>query len=221
MNIGISKSGDFDWFTGRGFATLNRGKLKEPAYAANLSPQVKLEVFPGTNLHLVWSQVKHICTDCHTDEHVRFDCPKRGRRLCHRCQSPNHLVAECPTAPWKTTNAVPNESNNESKSSKPTPGPKKNEFFILLNILLIITGEQAICMFFCEEYNEDNIKKLTKEVDDIINVEICYTEDPTKPIISRKRTINQNPFLYHKYQPKKSVANDIAIEKQKLQLISK
>jgi hypothetical protein len=87
--------------------------------------------------------------------------------------------------------------------------------------MIVITREQAICMFFCEEYNEDNVKKLTKEVDDFVNGEICYTEDPTKPIILSKRTINQNPFLYHKYQPKKSVANDITIEEQKLQLISK
>ncbi|KAI7904493.1 uncharacterized protein BX663DRAFT_430986 [Cokeromyces recurvatus] len=84
----------------------------------------------------------------------------------------------------------------------------------------VITREQAICMFFCEEYNEDNVKKLTKEVDDFVNGEICYTEDPTKPFIQSKRTINQNPFLYHKYQTQESVANINIIEEKEQQLIN-
>ncbi|KAI8084166.1 uncharacterized protein B0P05DRAFT_536388 [Gilbertella persicaria] len=86
--------------------------------------------------------------------------------------------------------------------------------------MIVVTGEQAICMFFCEEYNGDNVEKLTKEVDDFVNSKICYTEDPTKPIILSKRTISQNPFLYHKYPSRESVANDITIEEQKLQLIN-
>ncbi|KAI8064797.1 uncharacterized protein B0P05DRAFT_460085, partial [Gilbertella persicaria] len=100
LNIGISKCADSDWFTGRGFATLNRDKLKEATYAAELTPQVKLVGFPGVLLNIVWSQMKPICTDCHTDEHIKFDCPKRMRKLCFRCKSPNHLQAKCPTAPW-------------------------------------------------------------------------------------------------------------------------
>ncbi|KAK4509740.1 uncharacterized protein ATC70_010490 [Mucor velutinosus] len=125
LNIGISKSGDSDWFTGRGFATLNRDKLKESTYANTLTPQVELEGFPGAHLHLVWSQMKPICTDCHTDEHVRLDCPKRRRRLCHRCKSPNHLIAKCPVAPWNNKST---ENSNETKSSKSTPGSNENEF---------------------------------------------------------------------------------------------
>lgn len=65
-------------------------------------------------------------------------------------------------------------------------------------------------MFFCEEYNKNDVKQFTKEV----NGEVCYTDDPTKPIILSKRTINQN----HKYQPRESVANEIKIEEQKLQV---
>ncbi|KAK4517761.1 uncharacterized protein ATC70_001105 [Mucor velutinosus] len=114
LNIGISKSGDSDWLTGRGFTTLNRDKLKESTYANILTPQVELEGFPGTNLHLVWSQMKPICTDC----------PKRTRRLCHRCKSSNHLIAKCPVVPW---NNKPTEESNETKPSKSTPGSKQNE----------------------------------------------------------------------------------------------
>ncbi|GAN11816.1 hypothetical protein MAM1_1036d11425 [Mucor ambiguus] len=125
LNIGITKSGDSDWFTGRGFATINRDKLKEASYTNSLTPQVELEGSPGTFLHLVWSQMKPICSDCHTDEHVKIDCPKRRRRLCHRCRSPNHLIANCPTAPWNTT---PHTEINEAKNSKSTPGSQENEF---------------------------------------------------------------------------------------------
>ncbi|KAI8092388.1 uncharacterized protein B0P05DRAFT_226146 [Gilbertella persicaria] len=86
--------------------------------------------------------------------------------------------------------------------------------------MIVITREQAICMFFLRGIQRRYVKKLTKEVDDFVDGEICYTEDPTKPIILIKRTINRNPFLYHKYQPRESVTNDITIEEQKLQLIS-
>jgi len=53
-------------------------------------------------------------------------------------------------------------------------------------------------VFFCEEYNEDNIQKLTKEVDDFVRCEICYTDDPTKPIICSLKTLRANS-KYHQY----------------------
>lgn len=51
-------------------------------------------------------------------------------------------------------------------------------------------------VFFCEEYNEENVEKLTKEVDDFANGEICYTEDPTKPIICALKILKANS-KYH------------------------
>ncbi|KAI8084167.1 uncharacterized protein B0P05DRAFT_536390 [Gilbertella persicaria] len=62
--------------------------------------------------------------------------------------------------------------------------------------MIVVTGEQAICMFFCEEYNGDNVEKLTKEVDDFVNSKICYTEDPTKPIICSPKTLKANSNYY-------------------------
>lgn len=98
LNIGLTKVEDHDWFTGRGFVTLNRDKLKN--YAADLTPQVQLIGYEGTALHLVWSNMKPICPECHSDDHIKYDCPKKQRKLCHRCRSPNHLQADCPAAPW-------------------------------------------------------------------------------------------------------------------------
>ncbi|CAO3682609.1 unnamed protein product [Rhizopus stolonifer] len=92
-------------------------------------------------------------------------------------------------------------------------------FVSFSNNMNVITREKAICMFFCEEYNEDNIQKLTKEVDDFVRCEICYTDDPTKPIIQSKRIINQNPYLYQNYQSRQEVAKENTTEKEKQQLI--
>ncbi|KAK4520940.1 uncharacterized protein ATC70_006824 [Mucor velutinosus] len=100
----------------------------ESTYGNILTPQVELGGFPGTNLHLVWSQMKPICTDCHTDEYVRFDCPKRRRRLCHRRKSLNHLIAKCPVAPW---NNKPTEASSETKPSQPQQPASQNQFEIL------------------------------------------------------------------------------------------
>jgi hypothetical protein len=72
--------------------------------------------------------------------------------------------------------------------------------------MITVTREQAICMFYCEEYNETNVTELTKIIDDLKNVEICYLEDPTKPILLCIRTINQDPFHIHTYQSRKSLS---------------
>ncbi|KAI8066285.1 uncharacterized protein B0P05DRAFT_553696 [Gilbertella persicaria] len=52
LNIGISKCADSEWFTSRGFATINRDKLKA-TYAAELTPQVRLVGFQAVLLNTV------------------------------------------------------------------------------------------------------------------------------------------------------------------------
>ncbi|KAI8329964.1 hypothetical protein BC941DRAFT_441740 [Chlamydoabsidia padenii] len=47
--------------------------------------------------------------------------------------------------------------------------------------MVTINREQAICMFYCEPYNESNVVKLSKLIDDMNNIEICYSDDPTEP----------------------------------------
>ncbi|KAI8051042.1 uncharacterized protein B0P05DRAFT_641647, partial [Gilbertella persicaria] len=157
LNIGISKCADSDWFTGRGFATLNRNKLKEATYAAELTLQVELVGFPGVLQNIVWSQMKPICTDCHTDEHIKFDCPKRMRKLCFRCKSPNHLQAKCPTAPWnrepkankqagisKIGKSVPEEESSMTSDFKTTYAAGTRREINLLDLLKNDTKPQAV-----------------------------------------------------------------------------
>lgn len=42
-----------------------------------------------------------------------------------------------------------------------------------------------------KEYNEINAKKLTEIIDDLENVEICYSENPTNPFFQYTRIIYQ------------------------------
>jgi hypothetical protein len=74
--------------------------------------------------------MKPICPDCHTDDHIKFDCPKGKKKLCHRCKSPHHLIAQCPTAPWYR-NATPEVSHNVSRSSNLTPESDSEGFKIV------------------------------------------------------------------------------------------
>lgn len=60
-----------------------------------------------------------------------------------------------------------------------------------------ITRQQALCMFFVKEYTEENVKNLEKRIDMVEDVEICYIDDPTEPVLINKVKIIQNPFRFH------------------------
>jgi hypothetical protein len=55
--------------------------------------------------------------------------------------------------------------------------------------MVIITREQAICIFYCEPFNKENVSKFSKIIDDMENVEICYCENPKKPLLCSKKII--------------------------------
>ncbi|KAI8142344.1 hypothetical protein BJV82DRAFT_516911, partial [Fennellomyces sp. T-0311] len=52
-------------------------------------------------------------------------------------------------------------------------------------------------------YNDENVVKYSKIIDNLEDIEICYRTDPTKPMLLCTRTINSDPFHIFKY-PKKS-----------------
>ncbi|ORX63074.1 hypothetical protein DM01DRAFT_1331159, partial [Hesseltinella vesiculosa] len=65
---------------------------------------------------------------------------------------------------------------------------------------MIITREQALCMLFCEVYNDENVKKLDAKLKDMGEVVICYiNDDPKEPVILPIRKQSSNPFKYHPY----------------------
>jgi hypothetical protein len=65
--------------------------------------------------------------------------------------------------------------------------------------MVIITREQAICIFYCEPHNKDNIHKFSKIIDDLQNVEICYDEDPRRPFLCSLKSLQLAPSRYHQY----------------------
>jgi hypothetical protein len=52
---------------------------------------------------------------------------------------------------------------------------------------------------YCEPYNEPNVAKLSKLIDDMSNIEICYVDDPTEPMLISLKSLHANPFKYHQY----------------------
>lgn len=63
---------------------------------------------------------------------------------------------------------------------------------LISKAMVVITREQAICTFYCKEYNEKNVTKLTKIIDSVKNVDICYLENPFMPILCSFETMRAN-----------------------------
>lgn len=62
-----------------------------------------------------------------------------------------------------------------------------------------ISKSLAICMFFYVDYNEENVKKYEKVINNLGDVEICYNIDPKQPVIVTLSRIHESPHLYHLY----------------------
>ena len=58
-----------------------------------------------------------------------------------------------------------------------------------------IAREQAICMFFSGEYNEENVARLSKKIDDFGSFDVCYETDPRKPVLLLLARIHSEPFI--------------------------
>ncbi|KAI8079889.1 uncharacterized protein BX664DRAFT_341718 [Halteromyces radiatus] len=83
-------------------------------------------------------------------------------------------------------------------------GPGQNEKQILSFCPFFrmkkVTKEQAICMLFCKEYNDENVVNLGKRLKEM-ELEVCYIHDPTEPVLIPIRSISVNPLKYHLYVP--------------------
>lgn len=63
----------------------------------------------------------------------------------------------------------------------------------------MISKGQALCMLYCEEFNQENVDKYTKLLDERPDLVLCYGEDETDPVLITKRKLYANPFKYHPY----------------------
>lgn len=63
-----------------------------------------------------------------------------------------------------------------------------------------VTREQAICtFFFYVEFNEENVLKNMRKLDDLNELEICYNTDPRQPVLVAKQRILGGPVTWRKY----------------------
>ena len=62
-----------------------------------------------------------------------------------------------------------------------------------------ITREQAICWLFCEEINEDSISGLTKRIDSMKVIEVCYEKSPQQPRLIPLMFLHTHLSRFQKY----------------------
>ncbi|KAL0092520.1 hypothetical protein J3Q64DRAFT_1634405 [Phycomyces blakesleeanus] len=61
------------------------------------------------------------------------------------------------------------------------------------------TCEQAICIFFSKEYNEENLARLSKKIADFGSFNVYYETDPRKPVLLSLARIHSKPFIFKVY----------------------
>ncbi|ORX47698.1 hypothetical protein DM01DRAFT_1322371 [Hesseltinella vesiculosa] len=69
--------------------------------------------------------------------------------------------------------------------------------------MVFVTKEQAICMFFCDKFSNENATKWLTNLDNLPEVDICYMTDPKEPLLIHKNRLCQDPFQFHEYPSSK------------------
>ncbi|KAG2192561.1 hypothetical protein INT46_002693 [Mucor plumbeus] len=63
-----------------------------------------------------------------------------------------------------------------------------------------ISREQAVCIFYCEKFNEENVSKLSKKLDNIGDLELCYEDDPKHPLLVLRLRVKAEHSKYKEYK---------------------
>jgi hypothetical protein len=77
---------------------------------------------------------------------------------------------------------------------------------------MTISREEAICILYCEKYTEANVETLSKRINEMIDIEICYNNDPYEPMLQCIKRIYGSPNVYHLYLSNKSLQESIPKE---------
>lgn len=72
-----------------------------------------------------------------------------------------------------------------------------------------ISEERALCIFFSEEYNKENVVRLTPKLVAMKDLGLCYTNDPRLPMLMSLARIHSNPSEYHKYPSSLTNGSDL------------
>lgn len=68
-----------------------------------------------------------------------------------------------------------------------------------------VSFEQACCIFYCKEFNEENVKICTERVAKMENAKICYRSKPSEPEIVCEARIFGAPNLFNMYKSQEEI----------------
>ncbi|KAI9470121.1 MAG: hypothetical protein EXX96DRAFT_532524 [Benjaminiella poitrasii] len=87
---------------------------------------------------------------------------------------------------------------------------------------MIITRKEAVCMYFSQECTDENYEKFSKKIEDfgvdVGGMDICYLEDPRKPVVVSLVRILADPYQYKRYITNSLVSSTIESVKEKPEL---
>jgi hypothetical protein len=72
----------------------------------------------------------------------------------------------------------------------------------------IISHEQAICMLYCVQDNEENRRIYVQKIHDMVDLDMCYTKDPQYHMLVYNNTINASPQYYLRYIPEAALSGN-------------
>jgi hypothetical protein len=70
-----------------------------------------------------------------------------------------------------------------------------------------ISREEACCIFYCKQFNEENAQICTQRVDKMEEAEICFRSNINEPEIVCEARIFGAPILYSLYKSKEELKN--------------
>ena len=65
--------------------------------------------------------------------------------------------------------------------------------------MVVISREEAVCLFYAVSYNQDNANKYTKIFDEMESMTICFSENPKRPFFCSLKSMDLNPSEYKQY----------------------
>lgn len=63
----------------------------------------------------------------------------------------------------------------------------------------IISREEAVCLFYAVPFNQENVNKYSKIIDEIEGITLCYSENPKHPLLCSLKSMEINPLEYKQY----------------------
>jgi hypothetical protein len=94
---------------------------------------------------------------------------------------------------------------------------QKIRYHFLSTLKMIICREQAVCIFYCEDFNEENAARCSKKIENIGDVDICYLHDPTDPVLVFNTRIKALPYKFLRYASASKQSNPKIPSQEKAQ----